>query len=72
MATVKRAVFWCVWSPNGRNPTVRHPSLESARGEALRLARCNPGHDFYVLHAVDGFHRPSDDLRIELDDGIPF
>lgn len=43
--------FWCVWSPSGRTPTVKHTTVDSAAMEATRLARLNGG-VFYVLRAV--------------------
>lgn len=42
--------FWMVLG-NG-NPVYRHPSEQSARNEAQRLARINPGSTFFVLRAV--------------------
>lgn len=45
--------FWIVWNPKSpRPPTYRHRSEESARDEAERLARLNPGQEFIVLGAV--------------------
>lgn len=41
--------FWLVWNPSGRSPVYEHPSYESARHEAERLARGNAGNRFYVL-----------------------
>ena len=41
--------FWLVWNPNGRQPNVRHATRESARQEALYLAKSCPGQEFYVL-----------------------
>lgn len=43
--------FWLIWNPNGKAPTVQHDSEKAARTEAERLARCNPGHQFYILEA---------------------
>lgn len=45
-------VFWVVWNPEAGNPTFRHPSYESARTEAKRLARENPDTQFFVLKSV--------------------
>jgi len=44
--------FFVVWNPMGGNPTMRHPLEISARREAERLARQNPGQDFFVLEAL--------------------
>ncbi len=41
--------FWLVWNPVGGPPTYKHPSLESAKAEAERLARLYPGQSFFVL-----------------------
>jgi hypothetical protein len=43
--------FWMIWSPAGRAPMVQHDSPNKARAEAERLARANPGQQFYVLEA---------------------
>lgn len=44
--------FWMVWNPQGHAPTFQHITVESARAEAERLSRLNPGHRFYVLSAL--------------------
>lgn len=44
--------FWMIWNPYGHAPTHKHITVESARAEAERLARLNPGVTFYVLQAV--------------------
>lgn len=44
--------FWVVWNPQGNNPTMRHQSREAAQDEAERLARINPGQNFYVLASL--------------------
>jgi len=41
--------FWLVWRRHSRTPVFEHPSYHSARTEAERLARANPGSAFYVL-----------------------
>lgn len=42
--------FWLVWSPTGKtSPSKRHDLKEEAAAEAERLARANPGAEFYVL-----------------------
>jgi hypothetical protein len=67
--------FWMVWNPGGKKPRVRHKTEVSAETEAERLARANPGYQFYVLEAtqlfqVDNLQRV--DLRKERDDELPF
>lgn len=44
--------FWVVWNPNGQNPRYRHASRLDAEQEAGRLARANPGKEFFVLAAA--------------------
>mgnify|MGYP007007270210 CR=1 FL=1 len=44
--------FWVVWNPNGQNPRYRHASRLDAEQEAGRLARANPGQEFFVLGAA--------------------
>lgn len=45
--------FFLVWSPQGaRPPTCRHPTMESAHAEAVRLAGASPGAEFFVLEAM--------------------
>lgn len=43
--------FFIVWNPAGDNPAMRHGTREKAQVEADRLARMNPGEEFYVLKA---------------------
>ncbi len=42
-------VFWVIWNERANAPTVKHWSYQSAKNEAERLARCNPGQEFHVL-----------------------
>lgn len=44
--------FWVVSNPEGNVPFVRHQSRDLAQGEAERLARINPGQNFYVLASL--------------------
>lgn len=45
--------FWIVWSPDGATPPrARHDSERAAIAEAERLARLNPGKEFFALAAV--------------------
>jgi len=64
--------FWMVWNPVGRAPTYKHGNRGSAQREAERLAEGNPGHSFYVLHAISRSSRPPNVMTVELCDGIPF
>jgi hypothetical protein len=67
------APFWFVWNPDGRAPSFRHQTIESATQEAERLARLNPGNTFVVLESVCA-RRVDDMLRIEMrpDLDVPF
>lgn len=62
--------FWLVWNPQGRSPVYRHGSLKSAQAEAARLARNNPGEEFYVLATV-GRCKAVDVIWTEIDE-LPF
>jgi hypothetical protein len=48
---VDKREFWFVWSPVELAPKRRHPSLESAQGEAQRLRTIAPDREFLVYHA---------------------
>lgn len=59
----KVARFWMVWSPQGNQPTRRHPSRAIADTEAARLAKANPGRTFFVLKAVGGAMADAPDAK---------
>lgn len=63
-------MFWMVWSPQGHAPTAKHDEFRSAEGEAERLARANPGKEFYILQAVE-VRMVNDMQRVRLDQ-VPF
>lgn len=63
--------FWMVWSPEGRPPTHRHESRNLALTEAERLARANPGQEFFVLEATH-MRTLNDMKRVSLEQPIPF
>jgi hypothetical protein len=63
--------FWVVWNPGGRNPSVRHLDEMAARNEATRLARENPGTEFFVLEA-NGSARKTDVEWTPASNSIPF
>lgn len=44
--------FWLVWNEKGCTPTYKHESEDSARAEAVRLARKQPGDTFHVLRCI--------------------
>lgn len=47
--------FWMVWAVGGDAPTYQHPTEDSARREAQRLARLIPGKQFVVLETVASY-----------------
>ncbi len=63
--------FWMVWSPQGRPPTHRHQFHGLAVSEAERLARNNPGQQFFVLEATD-LRELNYMKRVSLERPIPF
>jgi hypothetical protein len=44
--------FWVVWNENRGKPTFKHASEESAKKEAVKLARRHPGEQFHVLEST--------------------
>lgn len=68
--------FWCVWAEGGGSPTVKHNDFLSAKAEAQRLARMNPGQRFVVLAAAIAFQRRDlDEVRFDAYDAdweVPF
>lgn len=50
-----KSIFWMVWNPNNRNPSVRHASYEQAWTEATRLAKTQPDTEFYILKGIEVF-----------------
>lgn len=68
-----------VWNPLGRIPCFKHETYHSALVEAERLARANPGHDFFVLGALERIKIPlpgteRERVRLPFDgiDELPF
>ena len=73
-ATMKidNAPFWLVWNPQGHSPQYQHSSTHSAEAEAKRLARNNPGQEFYVLAPIAKLVKQDvEETRYKLDE-IPF
>lgn len=70
----KLAKFWMVYGVGQRSPTCRHWSEDSAKNEALRLAKQHPGIEFVVLEATSAV--ASKPLIIEFEvavgDDLPF
>lgn len=50
--------FWLVWREFTTSPTHKHGTEASARREAERLARANPGEEFFILAAIDSCVAP--------------
>lgn len=73
---MKHSRFWMVYNPQGRGPTHKHWSRELADREATRLAKMNPGQDFFVLKTMAGFRaEEAPVVSIEItkgQDDIPF
>ncbi len=62
--------FWMIWNEGNRAPTIKHPDEESARIEAERLVRLNPGQKFYLLVAIDCCQKY--DVQWQGDSEVPF
>lgn len=73
---MKQMRFWMVFNPEGTSPKMQHFSRHLANLEAERLARLNPGKEFFVLKAMNGCVVPDSPVKkIELftdEFGIPF
>lgn len=75
---MKEQKIYLVWNPAGRSPSYIHPSHESAKNEAKRLARLHPDNKFYVLESVgvalkqEVAYYVHSDKPEPFDDGIPF
>lgn len=65
--------FWMVYGMGSGAPTVRHADYPTAKREAERLARSNPGIDFYVMRPVSKSRRVDVETQMlgGMDD-IPF
>lgn len=50
--------FYCVWNPEHGLPTVKHKTYGIAQTEAERLAKLNPGKQFYVLGTMGVAFQP--------------
>jgi hypothetical protein len=72
----KKDTFFIVSNPAGsRPPRYRHTEFARAKAEAARLARENPGQEFFVMEARL-VARVNDPVVIEefenFEDGMPF
>lgn len=70
------STFWVVWNPFRGPPTMKHESRDRAQAEAERLARENPGENFYVLAALSVSRKSDVETThfdvMELIDEVPF
>lgn len=71
---------YCVFNPAGAGvPRFPHPTYDSAKNEAKRLARLNPEQKFYVMESVGmavrnevSYYVHEDKAQGDLEDEIPF
>lgn len=57
--------FWMI-TGDGNSPKVRHTNRQDAVNEAERLAKHNPGTEFFVLEAVEMLTQPTGFVRQKL------
>jgi hypothetical protein len=57
--------FWMI-TGDGNSPKVRHANRQDAVREAERLAKANPGIQFFVLEAVEMLTQPTGFVRQKL------
>ena len=57
--------FWMI-TGSGNMPKIRHTDMQAAQAEATRLARANPGTEFFALEATEVFHQPLGVVRNRL------
>lgn len=44
--------FFLVWCPTEEMPKTMHPTLETAKNEAMRLAKKFPSREFFVMNPI--------------------
>ena len=54
--------FWMI-TGDGNAPKVRHANRQDAVNEATRLAKANPGKEFFVMETVEMLTQPSGIVR---------
>jgi len=65
--------FWMVYGEGQRAPGVKHANFETAKREAERLSRNNPGIDFFVMRPVSVSKRVDVETKMLVAmDEIPF
>lgn len=63
--------FWFVWNENGKAPTYKHDTLDSAKKEAERLALLHHTQKFIVLESVEYCYINNPVIWMKTDE-IPF
>ena len=63
--TTNTKKFWMI-TGDGNSPKVRHTNRQDAVREAERLAKTNPGTEFFVLEAVEMLTQPTGFVRQKL------
>jgi hypothetical protein len=66
--------FWMVYGNGKSAPAMKHHTFELAKGEAERLARTNPGVEFFVMMPVSASKRVDVETKMlfDLDEMLPF
>lgn len=54
--------FWMIVG-NGNTPKVRHYNMQDAQTEAARLAKSNPGIEFFIMQTVEMIEQPTGVIR---------
>lgn len=62
MANTEPKKFWMI-TGDGNAPKVRHINRQDAVNEASRLAKANPGKEFFVMETVEMLTQPSGVVR---------
>jgi hypothetical protein len=62
MANTEPQKFWMI-TGDGNTPKVRHHNRQDAVNEASRLAKTNPGNEFFVMETVEMLTQPSGIVR---------
>lgn len=62
MADTEPSKFWMI-TGDGNTPKVRHYNRQDAVNEASRLAKSNPGKEFFVMETVEMLTQPSGVVR---------
>ena len=62
MADTEPKKFWMI-TGDGNAPKVRHYNRQDAVNEASRLAKSNPGKEFFVMETTEMFTQPSGVVR---------